>query len=324
MKNIFFALLIPFSSLAQNTVCFEIEANPNSNDAALSAFTKYVRVLNCFEIYAEANISDTKVLHAAAVAAELLDNDENGVVDDPLIETQLTNSQALMPLLAYEGSPAEDALFDNYNGEGISAVLYNKEMDPSQPGHWGADATVEEILHTINHAGHTNVYPDAFSMEPNSSLMSAAMDVARGGQFLTIPNPYPANAWYHYDDQTCDYECMSIEYMYWAIVSNMGLLDDAQTAAGIANEWEPYNATLLESMDTLMFALINDPQYLLPLSAPDGNYCPEQTAVIEWTAPTKKLIRIVGVLGRETSIKNNTPLFYLFDDGSVEKKVVIE
>jgi hypothetical protein len=43
---------------------------------------------------------------------------------------------------------------------------------------------------------------------------------------------------------------MAIEYLYWAQVSNMGILDDPQTASGIANEWEPYNATLLQSMDT--------------------------------------------------------------------------
>jgi hypothetical protein len=325
MKTFILTLLIPFSVFAQtNTVCFKIETNPNSSDASLSAFTKYVNVLNCFEIYAEASISDSKILHAAAVAAELLDNDESGTVDDPLIEAQLANSNALMPLFSSEGSAGENAFFDNYTGNGVSAVLYNGEIDPSQPGHWGDDATVEEILHTINHVGHTNVYPDAFKMAPNSSLMTAAMDVARGGQFLSIPNPYPASAWYHYDDQTCDYECMSIEYIYWAIVSNMGILDDTQTAVGIANEWEPYNASLLESMDTLMFALITNPEYKLPQDAPDGNYCPGQIGITEWANPSRQLIKIVDVLGRETQPKKNTQLFYLYDDGSREKTLHIE
>ena len=52
----------------------------------------------------------------------------------------------------------------------------------------------------------------------------------------------------------------------------MGILDDPQTATGITNEWEPYNATLLQSTDSLMYNLITDAQYKLPLSAPDGNY----------------------------------------------------
>jgi hypothetical protein len=271
--------LISAGIYAQNTVCFTIETNPNSSDPALGVFTKYVNVLDCFGIYAEASISDDKVLHAAAVAAELLDNDEDGIVDDPQIKTQLQNYSALMPLFMTDGSTAMNTFDSNYTEDGVSAVLFNDEIDPTQTGHWGDDASVEEILHTINHVGHTNVYPAAFSLPANSSLMSAAMDVARAGQFLTVPNSYPAAAWYHYDDTTCDYECMMIEYMYWSIVSWMGILEDAATCAGIANEWEPCSPSLFQTTDTLMYNLITDPAYKLPQLAPDGNYCPTASGV---------------------------------------------
>ena len=316
---IIFPLLV---SAQQNTVCFTIDPNPNTNSPALAPFTKYVDVLGCFSIYAENSIPDAKVLHAAAVAAELLDNNEDGIVDDPLIEAQLISENALMPIFFQDGNAAMNTFGNNYNSNGVSAVLYNDEIDPSQTGHWGDDASVEEIMHTINHVGHTNVYPNAFSLQVNSSLLTAAMDVARGGQFMSVPNNYPASAWYHYDDQTCDYECMAIEYIYWAQVSNMGILDDAQTASGIANEWEPYNATLLQSMDVLIYALITDPAYKLPLLAPDGNYCPNPSAITEVNSH-RKLIKIVDVLGRETK-QTNQLLFYIYDDGSVEKKIMIE
>jgi len=252
-----------------------------------------------------------------------LDNNEDGIVDDPLIEAQLISENALMPIFFQDGNAAMNTFANNYNGNGVSAVLYNGEIDPTQTGHWGDDATVEEVIHTINHVGHTNVYPAAFSMQANSSLMSSAMDVARGGQFLSIPNPYPSSAWYHYDDQTCDYECMMIEYMYWAIVSYMGILNDPQTAQGISDEWEPYNLTLLQSMDTLMYNLITDPQYKLPLLAPDGNYCPNTSSVSEMNAD-KKLLKIVDVIGRESLPQNNTPLFYIYENGKVEKKIFLE
>jgi len=322
-KLLVFLIALPILGIAQNTVCFTIDPNPNFGDQALAPFTKYVDVLGCFSIYAESTISDAKVLHAAAVAAELLDNNEDGIVDDPLIEAQLTAENALMPIFSSEGSSAENTFFNNYNGDGVSAVLYKNEIDPTQTGHWGDDASVEEIMHTINHVGHTNVYPAAFSMQANSSLMSSAMDVARGGQFMSIPNPYPASAWYHYDDWTCDYECMMIEYMYWALVSNMGILDDAQTASGIANEWEPYNATLLQSMDVLMSALITDVQYKLPQLAPDGNYCPTPSAITE-IHTERKLMKIIDVLGRKIQNETNQPLFYIYDNGTVEKRIVIE
>ena len=322
MKKLLFLLFtLPMFGIAQNTVCFTVDPNP-INGIAFSGFTKYVDVLGCFFIVAESTIPNAKVLHAAAVAAELLDNNEDGIVDDPLIESQLQNEQAFMPIFSSEGSNAENLLFSNYNGNGASAVLYKNEMDPSQTGHWGDDATVEEVIHTINHVSHTNIYPNAFSIQPNSSLMSDAMDVARGGQFMTIPNPYPASAWYHYDDWTCNYECMMIEYMYWAIVSYMGILDDAQTAQGIANEWEPYNATLLQSTDILMYALITDTQYKLPLLAPDGNYCPNASSVSEINTK-RQVVRVTDILGRETK-QTNQPLFYIYDDGTVEKRIVIE
>ena len=259
---------------AQNEVCFDIELNTNTNPG-FDYFTKYVNVLDCFEVYAEENISDDKVLHAAAVAAELLDNNEDGIVDDQLLKEELANRKALIPILRNEWSDAADDFFDNYNGDGASAVLFNFEIDPNNTGHWGDDATVEEVIHVINDIGHVSIYPDWFNLNPNSSYMSDAMDIARGGQFINHPDEYPEEAWYHYDDWTCDYQCMAIEYLYWCIVTDMGILDDIQTCNGIANEWEPCTPELFEETDVLMHALVNNSDLKLPQNAPDGNYCPE-------------------------------------------------
>ena len=38
----------------------------------------------------------------------------------------------------------------------------------ARPGHWGADATIEEVMHTINAVGHAEVYPGVFGLEPDS------------------------------------------------------------------------------------------------------------------------------------------------------------
>jgi len=276
--TIFLFVLAPVFMHAQNDVCFDIESNPNPFDPALNNFGKYVNVLGCFHIYAESSISDSKVLHAAAVAAELLDNNEDGIVDDSLVKTILQNSDAMMPIFSSEWSPGMDDVWDNYDGC-VSAALFNNEIDPSQPGHWGDDATVEEILHTINACGQVQVYPAIFNLWPNSSLLSDAMDIARGGQFINIPSQYPEEAWYHYDDWTCDYECMAIEYLYWCIVSHMGILNDTQTCNGIDNEWELCTPELFESTDVAMYGILTDNEYKLPQLAPDGNYCPSEGVV---------------------------------------------
>ena len=38
----------------------------------------------------------------------------------------------------------------------------------------------------------------------------------------------------------------------------------------------------------------------------------------------RKLVKVVDVLGRESQSTVNTLLFYIYDDGKVEKKIVIE
>ena len=38
----------------------------------------------------------------------------------------------------------------------------------------------------------------------------------------------------------------------------------------------------------------------------------------------KELLKVTDLLGRETKGKKNEPLFYIYDDGSVEKKIIIE
>jgi len=89
MKSIIvIALFLGFNVFSQNIVCFTIQPNPNPTDQALSIFSKYINVYGC-SIYAQANVSDEKVLHAAAIWAELIDNDEDGIVDDTLLHTEL-------------------------------------------------------------------------------------------------------------------------------------------------------------------------------------------------------------------------------------------
>ncbi|HIL66835.1 MAG TPA: hypothetical protein EYG43_02980, partial [Flavobacteriales bacterium] len=48
------------------------------------------------------------------------------------------------------------------------------------------------------------------------------------------------------------------------------------------------------------------------------------TGVINIKNTSKTLIKITDVLGQETPYRRNTPLFYIYDDGTVEKKIIIE
>ena len=98
------------------------------------------------------------------------------------------------------------------------------------------------------------------------------MDTARGGHFTSIPDPYPDEAWYHYDDRTCDYECMATEYFYWALTSSMGL--QAERCARIDDEWELCTPGAVAETDTAVTALLTDPTLGLPSQGPDAQYAP--------------------------------------------------
>ena len=50
----------------------------------------------------------------------------------------------------------------------------------------------------------------------------------------------------------------------------------------------------------------------------------DYTGIGELKNTTKQLIKIIDVLGRETPFKPNTPLLYIYDDGTVERKVVLK
>jgi hypothetical protein len=48
------------------------------------------------------------------------------------------------------------------------------------------------------------------------------------------------------------------------------------------------------------------------------------TGILDIANNKNNLIKITDMLGQETPYKRNTPLFYIYDDGTVEKRIVIE
>jgi len=216
-------------------------------------------------VYAAPDVPEDKLLHAAHLFAQYVDNDEDGEADDPALPPSYAERNASLVMFASFDALENSEIFespwlDTIHGQDLSA-------DETLPDD-GFDAALEEVLHLVNTAGHSEVYPDAFG--PRDSLLTEAMDLARGGHFESVPSSYPSEAWYHYDDQTCGYECMAIEYLYWAMTSLLG--GQAERCDEIEQEWELCTPELLESMDPAMHALLTDSQYRLPTILPDGSY----------------------------------------------------
>ena len=272
IKTIVVSLLIITSCKKDDNIPIDAGNDPNftivtHSDNGFSSFSRKVVVFG-IDIYAVVAVEDAKLLHAANVMAQYLDNDEDGIVDDQLELNKMIEKKAFMVMWKNEN----DLNIDPPNGrEGQD--LGNDETHPNfvSNGKTGEfDASLEEVLHIINNAGHSYAYPEAFGQNVGSDLANA-MDIARGGQFMTIPNEYPINAWYTYDDQTCDYSnCQTVEYLYWALTSMLGAqenrLDD------IDNEWKLNTSQKVEDTDSAIFSLLTNPTYKMPTVLPDGSY----------------------------------------------------
>ena len=238
------------------------------DDETLGAFfSKSVDVFGV-TIVASESTPDAKVLHAAHVMAQYLDNDEDGVVDDAAIVGSLVAEKATLVMFATEREAENSGIFeaDIPEDRGFQD-LYGEETN--EPGRF--DASLEEVLHLISNYGYEPVYPEALGTERPTRL-TEAMDLARGGYFATVPNTYPEEAWYHYDDRTCDYRCMAVEYFYWALTTKLGAQSGTQRCAEIAVEWELCTPEALESSDPAISALLAAPELKLPTVLPDGSY----------------------------------------------------
>lgn len=235
-----------------------------------SGFSKRINrkvVVFGIDIYAAKKVEDAKLLHAANIMAQYLDNDEDGVVDDPLVLEKMIENKAFLIMWKRKSDMSK------FPSDRMGQDLGNGETNPSyvSTGKTGQfDASLEEVLHIINNAGHSYAYPQAFGQNSGSDLANA-MDIARGGQFLDIPNSYPSNAWYTYDDKTCDYaSCQTIEYLYWALTSILGAQENR--LGEIGHEWKLNTKTLVETTDAAIYSLLTDPAYKMPTVLPDGTY----------------------------------------------------
>jgi len=72
-----------------------------------------------------------------------------------------------------------------------------------------------------------------------------------------------------------------------------------------------YSDTLINSAGCDSIANLN-----LTITIPSG--------ILDIRNTEKTLLKITDMLGQETPYRRNTPLFYIYDDGTVEKRIVIE
>ena len=220
------------------------------------------------KIYATENVANDKIFHAASVLAQYLDNDEDGVVDNQLVLNELVEKKVWLLMVENESEldaairiPPMGKPFQDLHDEEVTLINGSPRFD----------ASLEEVLHLITQHGYAEVYPNIFG-ENKDSEIAKAMDMARGGYFKNVPNSYPSNAWYTYDDKTCDYSCQITEYTYWALTSILGGQNYPSRLDEIKQEWRLNTKEKVKNNDPIVFSLMTDPQFNLPKNIPDGKY----------------------------------------------------
>ena len=249
-------------------------------DCMNEVFDKFIDVFGMY-VAATSGAPLAYVEHTANVLAEYIDNDADGIPDDQTVLDVLVNGNFVVPVWTESDRVS---FWENARGTycedntGMAASMYYDHDKWALGGIEAAgtwDTNLEEVWHIVS-VGWYATYPEFFGDEPGVSRLTEAMDIARGGQFLTIPSTYPAGSWYRYYDDTCEYGCQMHEYFYWVLMANIDALDPSITdkCEQSQHEWHICNQAELEKVDVLAFDLFNNHGFSLPTNIPTGNYQP--------------------------------------------------
>ena len=270
-------ILFPAQALKAATPLKILPVGKESPEGFSRIFSKRVDVF-AIPVYATARTPDGKVLHAANVLAQYLDNDADGEPDNQLVHQTMQKNKAGIMMTAtarsFERIDLHRYIPERIWDAMVMQGLYGEETRPGGSRRDRFDATLEEVLHLITQAGYADAYPKVFGEKPGTEI-AKAMDKARGGHFRKVPRRYPAGAWYTYDDRSCDYGCQVTEYVYWGLTSILGAQDFPGRRQDIAEEWRLNTKARVKQYDPTLYKLLTDPKYKFPSILPDGKYRPK-------------------------------------------------
>lgn len=225
------------------------------------SFDKSAIVFDVLTLCATRGVPQDKLTHAARVAAEWLDNDEDGMADNPLVNEKLKANKATVVMSAagfgFHGARIHAALeAEGRFGQDLHAIETN---NPTR-----RDASQEEIHHIIVGGGWARAYPELFDERSSDSAVYHAWQKA------------DAERYYVYQAPDCDEACKVMEFIYKSTAAYLGARADlAET------EFTLKNQAALRSKLPEIVALYESRQYAYPtLHWPDGSYPHEDQVIL--------------------------------------------
>ena len=180
---------------------------------------------------------------------------------------------------------------------------------------------------------------DQISMVINVGSDTTSLSIYHAGQYLTAPQEHNIFSWEFTDNQgniifkdtiLDDSDC-SFSHNF-PITDTMNVTVYLRNDSANLNNW--YISQGLSPNGNSINCLFEDQLFWYIDTFPSGtlygswtfiNNNPgvdqnTQTGIDNFVVDNKRLIKIFDLLGREIEFKNNTVLFYLFTDGTIEKK----
>ena len=170
------------------------------------------------------------------------------------------------------------------------------------------------VIHSVFFRGLSNVYGDNKVHCISEPVIGSGIDC--NGDVLDLNDLWFESSKIHRGEFLNEPICYSVGYGNHKQGFRMLVPNPANGANAYIYGYIDY--TLASSGDVIIHGWYYESQLNQPITVGEG------TIGINELTTSKNLIQILDMMGRETSFKPNTPLIYVYDDGSTEKVFTIE
>jgi len=186
---------------------------------------------------------------------------------------------------------------------------------------------------------------DQISMVVNVGSDTTSLNVYHAGQYLTHPQEHNIFTWEFTDNQgNIISQDTLIDEAFYSFSHNFPITDTMNVTVYLRNDsanldnW--YISEGLPTNGNSINCLFEDQIYWMTGTYPSGTAWGRWEfisgddfsnpgvdlnvvlAIDDFSLQKKELVKIVDILGRETTFKNNHILFYIYSDGSTERKYI--
>ena len=186
---------------------------------------------------------------------------------------------------------------------------------------------------------------DLINMSVNIGSDTTSLNIHHAGQYLTHPQEFNVFAWEFTDQQgNIIFKDTIVDDAIVSFSHNFPITDTMNVTVYLRNDsanldnW--YISEGLPTNGNSINCLFEDQIYWMTGTYPSGTAWGRWEfisgddfsnpgvdlnvvlAIDDFSLQKKELIKIVDILGRETTFKNNHILFYIYSDGSTERKYI--